>query len=104
MKVLVVREREDMEFITKMTTIRIVNNIWSKILIGCRPIVSLDHFLPEHLSRADLVEQVSMGTGKVVKVSVTSYGVVNCVGVVGSIGDRSAGCLRMFDDPGSERL
>ena len=45
-----------------------------------------------------------MGTGKVVKVSVTSYGVVNCVGVVGSIGDRSAGCLRMFDDPGSERL
>ena len=39
-------------------------------------------FLTEHLSQADLVEEVSMGTGKVVKVSVTSYGVVNCVGCV----------------------
>ena len=34
MKVLVVKdiEREDIEFITKVTTVRIVNNIWSKIL------------------------------------------------------------------------
>ena len=36
--------------------------------IGCRPIASLDHFLPEHLGQADLVEEISMGTGKVVKV------------------------------------
>ena len=34
MKVLVVKdiEREDIEFITKVTTIRIASNIWSKIL------------------------------------------------------------------------
>ena len=34
MKVLVVKdiEREDIEFITKVTIIRIVGNIWSKIL------------------------------------------------------------------------
>ena len=34
MKVLVVKdiEREDIEFITKVTIIRIVSNIWSKIL------------------------------------------------------------------------
>ena len=66
MKVLVVKdiEREDIEFITKMTIIRIVSNIWSKISIGCRPIASLDHFLPEHLGQANLVEEVSMGTGK----------------------------------------
>lgn len=57
MKVLVVKdiEREDIEFITKT--------------IGCRPIASLDHFLPEHLGQADLVEEVAMGTGKVVKVT-----------------------------------
>ena len=38
--------------------------------------------LPEHLSHADLVEEVSMGTGNAVKVSVTrsAYSVVNCVG------------------------
>lgn len=34
MKVLVVKdiEREDVEFITKVTIIRIVSNIWSKLL------------------------------------------------------------------------
>ena len=45
-----------------------------------------------------------MGTGKVVKVSVTSYGVVNCVGVVGSVGDRSAGCSMTLVVRGSNKL
>lgn len=36
--------------------------------VGCRPIASLDHFLPEHLGSAGLVEEVPMGTSKVVKV------------------------------------
>ena len=36
--------------------------------VGCRPIASLDHFLPEHLGSAQLVEEVSVGTEKVVKV------------------------------------
>jgi len=53
-----------------------MNNICSKILSNCQFI------LPEHLSHADLVEEVSMGTGNAVKVSVTrsAYSVVNCVG------------------------
>ena len=37
--------------------------------LDCRPIASLDHFLPEHLGSAGLVEEVPMGTSKVVKVS-----------------------------------
>ena len=36
--------------------------------VGCRPIASIDHFLPEHLGSAGLVEEVAMGTSKVVKV------------------------------------
>ena len=36
--------------------------------LSCRPIASLDHFLPEHLGNAALVEEVPMGTSKVVKV------------------------------------
>ena len=37
--------------------------------VGCRPIASLDHFLPEHLGSAGLVEEVPLGTSKVVKVT-----------------------------------
>ncbi len=37
--------------------------------LGCRPIASLDHFLPEHLANAALVEEIPMGVSKVVKVS-----------------------------------
>jgi T-complex protein 1 subunit delta len=56
-KVLVVKdvEREDIDFVCKT--------------LGCRPIASLDHFLPEHLVNADLVEEVSSGTSKFVKVT-----------------------------------
>lgn len=36
--------------------------------IGCRPIASLDHFLPEYLGNAGLVEEVSVGASRVVKV------------------------------------
>ena len=41
--------------------------------LGCRPIASLDHFVPDHLGSADLVEEVSMGASKVVKVSSHSW-------------------------------
>ena len=37
--------------------------------VGCRPIASLDHFLPEHLGSAGLVEEVPLGASKVVKVT-----------------------------------
>lgn len=48
-------EREDIEFTCKT--------------LGCRPIASLDHFLPENLSNADLVEEVQTGNSKFVKIS-----------------------------------
>ncbi|RCN39860.1 T-complex protein 1, delta subunit [Ancylostoma caninum] len=58
MKIMVVKdiEREDIEF-------------YSKIL-GCRPVASVDHFVPEALGSADLVEEISCGgDGKVIKVT-----------------------------------
>lgn len=69
MKILVVRdiEREDIEFISKT--------------VGCRPIASLDHFLPEHLGSAGLVEEVPLGTSKVVKITGTTQ-TVKTVSVV----------------------
>lgn len=56
-KVMVVKdiEREDVEFVCKT--------------LNCRPIASLDHFLPENLVNADLVEEVASGTSKFVKVT-----------------------------------
>ena len=44
---------------------------------GCRPIASLDHFMPEHLGSAQVVEEVATGVEKVVKVSLSNY--VLCV-------------------------
>jgi len=57
MKIMVVKdiERENIEFICKT--------------LSCRPIASLDHFLPEYLATADLVESVPTGTSKVVKIT-----------------------------------
>lgn len=56
-KILVVKdiEREDIEFVCKT--------------LGCRPIASLDHFTPEMLGSADLVEEVQLGEHKVVKIT-----------------------------------
>lgn len=57
MKIMVVKdiEREDIEF-------------YSRIL-GCRPIASIDHFVPEALGSADLVEQIPTGgDGKIIQV------------------------------------
>ncbi|CAG2057972.1 unnamed protein product, partial [Timema podura] len=56
-KIMVIKdiEREDIEFICKT--------------LSCRPIASLDHFLPDHLASADLVEEVQTGTSKFVKVT-----------------------------------
>lgn len=56
MKIMVCKdiERDDVEFICKS--------------LNCKPIASLDHFLPENLGNADLVEEISTGSSKVVKV------------------------------------
>lgn len=56
-KVMVVKdiEREDIEFVCKT--------------LGCRPIASLDHFLPENLVSADLAEEMASGTNKFVKIT-----------------------------------
>ena len=48
-------EREDIEFVCKT--------------LNCRPIASLDHFLPENLVNADLIEEMPSGSHKFVKVS-----------------------------------
>ncbi|KAI4365819.1 hypothetical protein MLD38_021773 [Melastoma candidum] len=58
-KILVVKdvEREDIEFITKT--------------LNCLPIANIEHFRVEKLGQADLVEEVSLGSGegKVVKIT-----------------------------------
>lgn len=56
-KVMVIKdiEREDIEFVCKT--------------LGCRPIASLDHFLPENLVAADLIEEVPSGNNKFVKIT-----------------------------------
>ena len=56
MKILVVKdiERDDIEFVCKST--------------GCKPIASIDHFVPDMLATAELVEEVNVGTGRIVKV------------------------------------
>lgn len=63
MKILVVKdiERDDIEFICKAT--------------GCKPIASIDHFTPDMLASADMVEEVSVGSGRVVKVIHLSPGI-----------------------------
>ncbi|XP_050298591.1 T-complex protein 1 subunit delta [Anthonomus grandis grandis] len=48
-------EREDIEFVCKT--------------LGCRPIASLDHFVPENLVNADLVEEVGFGGNRMVRVT-----------------------------------
>lgn len=55
-KVMVVKdvEREDIPFVCKT--------------LGCRPIASLDHFVPENLVNAELCEEVQTGNSKFVKV------------------------------------
>lgn len=57
MKILVIKdiERDDIEFICKS--------------LGCRPVASLDHFTPESLGSADLVEEAQTGDSKVIKIT-----------------------------------
>jgi len=57
MKILVIKdiERDDIEFICKTC--------------GCLPVANIDTFHAEKLGKADLVEEVSTGEGKVVKVT-----------------------------------
>ncbi|XP_071079112.1 T-complex protein 1 subunit delta-like [Haliotis cracherodii] len=61
MKIMVVKdiEREEVEFVSKT--------------LNCRPIASLDHFTAENLGSAELAEEVSTGSDKVVKIT----GIVN---------------------------
>merc|ERR1712242_403242 len=60
-KIMVVKDikREDVEFLCKS--------------LNCRPIASLDHFTPENLASAELVEEIQTGASKCVKFS----GIVN---------------------------
>ncbi|KAK8769250.1 hypothetical protein V5799_014286 [Amblyomma americanum] len=57
MKILVVKdiEREDIEFVCRS--------------LGCRPIASLDHFTADALGSAELVEEVTTGSTKFVRVT-----------------------------------
>jgi len=56
-KILVIKdvEREDIEFISKT--------------LNCLPIANIEHFRAEKLGHADLVEEVSVGNGRIVKVT-----------------------------------
>eukprot|EP00249_Psilotum_nudum_P019879 c27456_g1_i1 orf=205-1803(+) len=56
-KILVVKdvEREDIEFITKT--------------LNCLPIANIEHFREEKLGFADLVEEVAVGNGRIVKLT-----------------------------------
>jgi T-complex protein 1 subunit delta len=38
--------------------------------LGCKPAASVDHFTPDVLASAELVEEVSTGAAKVVKVGI----------------------------------
>merc|ERR1719153_1592269 len=60
-KIMVVKdiEREEVDFLCKS--------------LNCRPIASLDHFTPENLASAELVEEIQTGASKCVKFS----GIVN---------------------------
>lgn len=57
MKIMVIKEveRDEIDFICKS--------------LSCKPIASLDHFTPEMLGSADLVEEYSTGSSKVVKMT-----------------------------------
>ncbi|GIZ03500.1 t-complex protein 1 subunit delta [Caerostris extrusa] len=57
MKIMVIKEieRDDIEFVCKT--------------LGCRPIASLDHFVPEALGSAELVQEFDAGGVKYVKVT-----------------------------------
>jgi len=57
MKIMVCKdiERDDIEFICKS--------------LNCKPIASLDHFTPENLGSADLVEEVQTGSSKIIKMT-----------------------------------
>ena len=57
MKIMVVKdiERDDVEFICRS--------------LGCRPVASLDHFVPEALGTADSVEEIPTGDGRIIKVT-----------------------------------
>eukprot|EP00976_Prorocentrum_cordatum_P002319 45220-Prorocentrum_minimum.AAC.1 len=63
-KILVVRdvERDEIEFISKT--------------LNCLPIAHIDHMKPEKLGHADLVEEVSVGSSKLVKVRNTALSIV----------------------------
>ncbi|GAB4861002.1 T-complex protein 1 subunit delta [Ancistrocladus abbreviatus] len=56
-KILVIKdvERDDIEFITKT--------------LNCLPIANIEHFRAEKLGQADLVEEVSIGESKIVKIT-----------------------------------
>ena len=70
-------ERNDVDFITKVSFCRYIRrtnfstchnlnpNFQS---LGVRSVASIDHFVPESLGSADLVEEIAVGRSKLVKV------------------------------------
>ncbi len=72
MKILIVKdvEREDVPFIAK---VYLDFAFKTKLMfdfqtLGCKPIASLDHFQQEMLGTAELVEEITAGSDKIVKV------------------------------------
>ena len=80
MKIMVCKdiERDDIEFICKVIFRKYLKNLFKEIFkkkinlkksLNCKPIASLDHFGPDMLGAADLVEEVSTGSSKIIKMT-----------------------------------
>lgn len=56
-------------FLVRSSDCLVLINVTFCQSLGCRPAASVDHFTPDVLASAELVEEVSTGAAKVVKVS-----------------------------------
>lgn len=84
-KILVVRdvERDEIEFVTKT--------------LNCLPITHVDNFRQEKMGFADLVEEVSVGSGKIVKITgIQNMGKTATVLVRGSNKVKCLNCVSVF--------
>lgn len=53
----------------KIDLLKFIDFCFHPQTLNTRPIASLDHFLPEHLTSADLVEEIPTGNSRFVKIS-----------------------------------
>ena len=71
LKVMVISdiERDEVEFICKVGRCsRAIGCILTHLQsIGCRAVASEDHFVPECLGSAEVAEEISVGSSKVIK-------------------------------------